>query len=348
VKHDPALTQLLLLHARDGDQEGAIAEYPEALVLEQKARVIDEGLASGKVIRDGFHLRWVKNFKLTTAGHRWLEQKERKSRTLPARAESPPKSNVRIFISHSSADIALAEALTHLLEPALRLERDAIRCTSVIGYSLPTGVRIDDQLRFEIEQSEVLVALITEISLSSTYVLFELGARWVLRKPLFPLLARGLRGTDLKEPLQALAAARCDKRGDILNFVETLSATLSLATTRPTAYERALVKLLAASQTPARTVSQPPKRATVETLPLSAYEIFALQAIFEGCTGPYVEQIISDSLGVTNARAHQSLESIRRKGLVTCSVGKDGEIEYSQTEQGLAWLASNTRGRDAQ
>jgi len=347
MKHDPALTKLLLLDARDGDQEAGIAKYPQILVLEQKARLIEEGLADGKVIRDGLRLGWVKNFRLKAAGHRWLEKIESDSERSNARLTAA-MSNVRIFISHSSADVDLAEALTDVLEGALHLGRDAIRCTSVTGYKLPTGARIDDQLRFEIEQSEVFVALITETSLSSTYVLFELGARWGLRKPLFPLVAKGLRATDLKEPLKALAAATCDKRADILNLVETLAETLSLAATRPTSYERALVRLLAASKTSSRTKSQSSKREKTETLSLSAYEIFALQAIFGGCTGPLIEDIIANSLDITNARAHQSLESIRRKGLVTCNLGKDGEIEYSRTERGLAWLASNTRGRDGQ
>jgi hypothetical protein len=109
-----------------------------------------------------------------------------------------------------------------------------------------------------------------------------------------------------------------------------------------------LVKLLAASKTSSRTKPQSVKREKTETLSLSAYEIFALQAIFEGCTGPLIEDIIANNLDITNARAHQSLESIRRKGLVTCNLGKDGEIEYSQTEQGLAWLALNTRGSTRQ
>jgi len=214
VRHNPALRELLLEHARDGGKELQIAEYKPALVLEQQARLIEEGLAGGKVIKDGLHLRWVKNFHLTAAGHTWLEHNEREAPSGAMHATMPSKSNVRIFISHSSADVDVAEALTDLLERAFHLGRESIRCTSVIGYSLPTGARIDDQLRFEIEQSEVLIALITETSLSSTYVLFELGARWVLRKPLFPLLAKGLRGADLKEPLKALAAATCDKRGD--------------------------------------------------------------------------------------------------------------------------------------
>jgi DNA-binding PadR family transcriptional regulator len=332
------LRSLLLMHARDGGKELQIAEYKPALVLEQQARLIEEGLAGGKVIKDGLHLRWIKNFHLTAAGHTWLER-EGETQSALMRVTMPSKTTVRVFISHSSADIDLAEALTDLLERAFHFGRESIRCTSVTGYSLPTGARIDDQLRFEIEQSEVLIALITETSLSSTYVLFELGARWVLRRPLFPLLAKGLRSADLKEPLKALAAATCDKRDDVLRLVESVADALSLAPNKPTFYERAVVKLLATSK--AYSPAKLPKN--TRTISLSAHEIFALQAVFEGVTGPDIDEIIAGSLGITTARAHQALESVRRKGLVRCGLGDRGSIEYSQTEQGVAWLAANRR-----
>jgi TIR domain-containing protein len=340
MKHDPALAKLLVLDARDGGQEQLIAKYPKELVLEQRSRLIDEGMADGKVIRDGSQIRWIKNFRLTTAGHHWLEKLERRVEPVFIEALEEGKSKVRIFISHSSADADMAEALADLLETALRLGPKGIRCTSVVGYALPTGARIEEQLRMEIERSDVLIALITEAALSSTYVLFELGARWVLRKPLFPVLGKGMRAADLKEPLKELVAATCDKRGDVLNLVETLAETLSVAEVKPTTYERAVVRLLATSK---RSTTAIPKTTKVDTLPLSAHEIFALQAVFEGSPREMIEEIIGDSLDISPARAHQALESIRRKGLVTCRPGHHGEIEYDRTEQGLAWLVSHTR-----
>lgn len=84
----------------------------------------------------------------------------------------------RVFISHSSADQDLAEALIRLLRSALPLQPDIIRCTSVGGYKLPTGTEVDAQLRKEVVEAELFIALITKDSLDSTYVLFELGARW--------------------------------------------------------------------------------------------------------------------------------------------------------------------------
>ena len=341
MKHDPTLHELLLVNARDGGRELEIANYKPALVLEQQVCLIEEGLAGGAVIKDGLEVRWVKNFHITAAGHKWLERIDANNDAALMHA-APEKSKIRIFISHGSADVDLAEALIDLVEKALRIAPHEIRCTSVTGYSLNTGARIEDQLRTEIEQSEVLIALITEAALSSTYVLFELGARWGLRRPLFLVLGKGLKGGALEEPLKALAAASCDKRGEIFTLIETLAGALSIVAARPSTYDKAVIRLLAASKT--RTTT-PPKTEThpTEPLSLSPYEIFALQTIAGGGYAPMVEDIIGQHFDITTARARQTLESIRRKGLAVCRVRSDGgDIEYSLTEMGIAWFNSNT------
>jgi hypothetical protein len=88
------------------------------------------------------------------------------------------KPTILVLISHSSRDVDLASALIELLRAGLGLVATQIRCSSVDGYRLPAGVDTDAQLRKEIANAGVLVGLLTPSSLSSTYVLFELGARW--------------------------------------------------------------------------------------------------------------------------------------------------------------------------
>jgi hypothetical protein len=87
--------------------------------------------------------------------------------------------SILVLISHSSKDRVLAEALIDLLRSGLGLLANQIRCSSVDGYRLPAGVNTNEQLRTEIKTVKVLIGLLTANSLSSTYVLFELGARQV-------------------------------------------------------------------------------------------------------------------------------------------------------------------------
>lgn len=65
---------------------------------------------------------------------------------------------LRIFISHSSKDRVLAEALTDLIKSALGLVSTQIRCSSVDGHRLPVGVNTESKLREEVNQRELWLA----------------------------------------------------------------------------------------------------------------------------------------------------------------------------------------------
>ncbi|MDF2440409.1 MAG: hypothetical protein JWN98_1393, partial [Abditibacteriota bacterium] len=86
--------------------------------------------------------------------------------------------SIDIFVSHSSADEKVAKALIDLLRDAFRLDSNKIRCTSVAGYKLKAGAHTEPELRREVQQARVFIGLLSEVSLDSAYVLFELGARW--------------------------------------------------------------------------------------------------------------------------------------------------------------------------
>ena len=98
---------------------------------------------------------------------------------------------LKLFVSHSTADAPLAEALVELFRSALNLPAEAIRCTSVEGYRLPGGANVDEQLRSEVNSAKACVGIISRQSIQSPYVLLELGARWGPKLHLLPVLAPG-------------------------------------------------------------------------------------------------------------------------------------------------------------
>ena len=55
--------------------------------------------------------------------------------------------NIDVFISHSSIDKDIAERLIDILNTALKLGNEQIRCTSVEGYKLPGGAKTEEQLK---------------------------------------------------------------------------------------------------------------------------------------------------------------------------------------------------------
>ncbi len=155
-------------------------------------------------------------------------------------------SRTRLFVSHSSHDRALAESLVTLLLAAFPIRPHEIRCTSVEGHRLPTGVSTAETLREEAIGCDVLIALLTEHSLKSVYVIFELGARWGAQKPIFPLLAKSLQGSNLPQPLGALNARDCRSRSEVLRLLEDLTEALSDIRSHPAStWEHALSEFLA-------------------------------------------------------------------------------------------------------
>src|ERR1017187_1213954 len=144
---------------------------------------------------------------------------------------------IDVFISHSSQDQALAERVVDLLRSALNLRADAIRCTSVDGYRLPVGADSDEQLREEILGAKSFIGILSFISLSSTYVLFELGARWGVRKPLAPLLGPGMTAHALRGLIAGLNALSCESAAQLHQLVRDLGSVLGIGPEAPQVYQ---------------------------------------------------------------------------------------------------------------
>lgn len=142
-----------------------------------------------------------------------------------------------IFISHSSKDADLALALIDLLEAGLALTATQIRCSSVDGYRLPVGVNTEGKLREEVNAAKVVVGLITPHSLSSYYVMFELGARWGANLFLAPVLA-GVKAGDLSGPLSLLNALSANNDAQLHQLLEDIARHLGLQVQPAASYIR--------------------------------------------------------------------------------------------------------------
>jgi hypothetical protein len=194
--------------------------------------IVDEVIRAGLVeqVKDTYQLT-REGFFLTSKGGTYAgfinenyEERHSSSRSTHSNATS---STMDIFISHSNQDIEVAKALINLIRKALNIESSKIRCTSVPGYKLQAGASTDIQLKEEIFSSKVFIGVITNNSVKSMYVTFELGARWSRNMPLLPLICSPDGVSLLKAPLTGINALNATVTEDIYQFVSDLGNYLN-------------------------------------------------------------------------------------------------------------------------
>jgi len=176
----------------------------------------------------------------------------------PKELKKANSKSAKIFVSHSNQDKELVQALTDLLKAAFRLPAKDILCTSVPGHKLAGGADTEDELLALLRDARLLIGVITPASLSSSYVLFELGARWGLQKPHIPLVASGAGMSDIKEPLKAKNALNAADQDDALQLIEDVARYLNLKSEPVSAYNakvRQLVSIAKARKTEASNVA---------------------------------------------------------------------------------------------
>ena len=233
--------------------------------------------------------------------------------------------SILVLISHSSKDRVLAEALIDLLRSGLGLLANHIRCSSVDGYRLPAGVDTNEQLRTEIKTVKVLIGLLTPNSLSSTYVLFELGARWGAGLFMIPVLA-GIRPEEMRGPHGVINALSCETEGQLIQLVEDTGRELKIAPQSAAAYlpHVQAVKALAES-TATIPAAQTPTQGQHPTAPAMVQSSCKISVTAEG-------KPPSQVLKVTATRPIRISRLEYQLSDETCIVGEDVSLKGATVE----------------
>lgn len=127
-----------------------------------------------------------------------------------------------IFISHKDTERAVAEALANYVLSSLEVNESEIQCTSVPRFALQFGKTISTQLRENIDTSAIVFAILTQSSLKSHWVQFELGASWALSKTVVPILGPGLTEKDLPGPLDGYPSIKIGDSRAPLSVAESM------------------------------------------------------------------------------------------------------------------------------
>lgn len=184
---------------------------------------------------------------------------------------------MKIFISHSSADERVVSAFVELLRVSIiGLQSEHIRCTSLDGYRFPSGTRFEDQLKLEVFESEVVVALLTPSSVRSTYVLFELGARWATPRPLLVVRAGGLGQAQIEGPLASLQSSDGTSEAQIMDLLALVAATIQMPLDRYAGFTRQLKTYLAVAAGSQALKGRPPTGAASDEPTASSQSVAEL------------------------------------------------------------------------
>ena len=293
--------------------EEAFEHFEQQETIYNAALLIEEGLVEGEVIRDhkGDYAAAVLQ-NLTSKGNDRLDDI---SNATNLAAPTHGSKTMKIFISHSSKDKNLAEKLSILLRNSLLLPTSEIRCTSVHGHKLKIGASTDETLRQEINSAEVFVGLITPSSISSAYVLFELGARWGAGRKILPVLARGANVPELKGPLGGISALPLSDRSDVAAFLEVVAETLSISLQPLSSYSSAIDGVLEAA-TNSADESLPAASATPGGSALPKKAIDTLIWLFEIDESKSSEEVAA-YLGVGASEAKHYLDELVDLDFVT-------------------------------
>lgn len=171
----------------------------------------------------------------------------------------------KIFISHSAADEQLASALVDCLLSSMVLDDTELRCTSVAGHKLPVGCDFAKTLMEDIGDSSLVVGLITASAVSSSWVLFELGATWGAGKNLKPLVADSIELKALPGPLSGRHVAKFSSRSDVAQFIEEIAATIDAKPRTAAKIDKAIEQLLSAHAEHMKSQSNTGAKRKIET-----------------------------------------------------------------------------------
>jgi hypothetical protein len=236
------------------------------------------------------------------------------------------KSPNTVFISHAAEDRALADALSDLLIAGIGLTHDQIFCTSLAGLGIPAGTDFKAFIQKELENSSVVIALLTPNYYASAFCLCELGGTWVLSKDFLPFVTPLAGFGDLKAVLKGVQAIRLNED----SALDEMRDRLQLLTATPTTTPRWSMKKAKFLSELNDTLAKSPKPTIV-----SATDLAKTTAERDG----YMEEV---------KRLETELETLKRKydALGKCK-GKSAkqkiDLEFSDESEQFEALALNVK-----
>ena len=129
----------------------------------------------------------------------------------------------RLFISHSTQDLEDLQPFVEFLQLGMGIAAKDIFWTSS-GSALPTGEPFVERIRSTLCDCQQVLCFLTPNYFKSKFCLAEMGAAWLQKGKILPLLVSPLDYASLTgTPLQGLQALKREERDDLLRLYDELS-----------------------------------------------------------------------------------------------------------------------------
>ena len=113
----------------------------------------------------------------------------------------------QIFISHAEADKEIADAICDLLATGMGINaEEMIFCSSLESLGIPSGSNFVEFIKRELQNTKLVILLLTQSYFASQFCMAELGASWIQSNQTIPLIVPPLKFSDMKAVLTGVQA----------------------------------------------------------------------------------------------------------------------------------------------
>lgn len=211
-----------------------------------------------------------------------------------------------IFISHAVADEALVEKFIELLQTGLDIPSKRIFCSSSPGLGPKKGEDFLVGIKEHIQNSTLVLSLLSKNYYASEFCLCELGATWALSHDHLPIVVPPLSFSDVKGVLKVTEATDITLDTDLDEFRDAACTILNLGDINTALWNNRKKIFLRAIKRIIKKLPEPQKISLKEHQELTK-ELSDSQA--------YIEQLSSDNDQLT--RQVEALEKLKDAEQVT-------------------------------
>ncbi len=127
----------------------------------------------------------------------------------------------KIFISHSSKDVAFVEELIEIIK-LMGLPKKFIFCTSLPNNNIKHGENFLNRIKKELKGNALVIFILTDNFYASKMCMCEMGATWALTKVYIPILIPPFDFHDITHPISLAQGFKINDKLELNRFKKNI------------------------------------------------------------------------------------------------------------------------------